>query len=173
MTLGADREQHFRLEDEAVADDADVLAVGQDLAQAAEEVGAVAVELLHALRQRDVEPLAEIGDLGVGLAVARLGSVERIFQRGDLLAQRGNLLVEQFDLAHRLLADLLLRVEFLAELDGALRGGLARAGALREKLLQARALAFGRFQRGAQIDDADLPHPACSTAPARAAASAR
>ncbi len=69
IIVGARREQHFRLEDEAVADDADVLAVGQDLAQAAEEVGAVAVQLLHALRQRHVQAAAEIGDLGVGLAV--------------------------------------------------------------------------------------------------------
>src|SRR5690606_33378024 len=88
--LGAGREQHFRLEDEAVADDADVLAVGEDLAQAAEEVGAVAVELLHALGERHVQAATEIGDLGVGFAVAGLGDFERRFQRADLLAQRGD-----------------------------------------------------------------------------------
>ena len=71
----------------------------EDFAQPAEEVGAVAVELLHALRQRDVQAAAEIGDLGVGFAVARFGDVERILERADLLAQRGDLLVEQFDLA--------------------------------------------------------------------------
>ncbi len=93
------REQHFRLEDEAVADDADVLAVGEDFAQAPEEVGPVAVELLHALRQRDVQAAAEIGDLGVGVAVRGFGDVERILERSDLLAQCGDLLVEEFDLA--------------------------------------------------------------------------
>ena len=52
-------EQHFRLEDEAVADDADVFPVGKDLTQAPEEIGTVAVELLHALRQRDNQAAAE------------------------------------------------------------------------------------------------------------------
>ena len=37
-------------------------AVAEDLAQAAEEVGAVARQLLHPLGERDVEPAAEIGD---------------------------------------------------------------------------------------------------------------
>ena len=75
------------------------VAVAEDLAQPAEEVGAVAVELLHALRQRDVEALAEIGDLVLALLVARFGGVERVLQRGDLPAQRRDLLVEQLDLA--------------------------------------------------------------------------
>src|SRR5262249_14823201 len=42
-------EQHLRLEHEAVADDADVLAVAQQLAQAPEEVGPVPLQLLHLL----------------------------------------------------------------------------------------------------------------------------
>ena len=81
MTSEPDGKQHFRLEDEAVADDADVLAVGEDFAQPAEEVRPVAVEFLHALRQRDIQAAAEIGDLGVGFAVARFGHVERILER--------------------------------------------------------------------------------------------
>ena len=40
-------EEHFRLEHEAVADDPDVGIVAQDLAQAAEELRAVASQLLH------------------------------------------------------------------------------------------------------------------------------
>ena len=64
--------QHFRLEHEAVADDAHVLAVAEDLAQAAEEIGAVARQLLHPLRQRHVEPGAEIGDAGLAVLVAVL-----------------------------------------------------------------------------------------------------
>ena len=40
-------EQHFGLEDEAVADDADVGAALEDFAQAAEEVGAVAAQVLR------------------------------------------------------------------------------------------------------------------------------
>ena len=101
----ARREQHFRLEHETVADDADVLAIGQDFAQPAEEIRPVAVELLHALRQRDVQAPAEVGDLGVGFAVACFRGVERLFERADLLAQRRDLLVEQFDLRQRALAD--------------------------------------------------------------------
>ena len=74
-------EEHFRLEHEAVADDADVGPVAEDRAQPAEEVGAVARQFLHALRQRHVEPLAEIGDAGLRFLVALLGGVERLFER--------------------------------------------------------------------------------------------
>ena len=96
--VGAGGEEHLRLEDEAVADDADVGTVAEDLAQAAEEVGAVARQLLDALGERDVQPPAEIGDLGLAFLVARLGGVERVLERGDLAAQRRDLLVEQLDL---------------------------------------------------------------------------
>ena len=51
----AGREQHLGLEHEAVADDADVAAVLQQFAQAAEEVGAIALQLLHLAGQRRVE----------------------------------------------------------------------------------------------------------------------
>ena len=112
---GARGKQHLRLEDEAVADDADVLAVGEDLAQPPEEVGAVAVEFLHPLGKRHVQPLAEIGDLGVGFLVALFRGVERVLERGDLPAQRRDLLVEQLDLGKRPGADLLLAVEVVLQ----------------------------------------------------------
>jgi hypothetical protein len=50
------------LQHEAVADHADIRAVAENFAQPAEEVGAVARQLLHALRQRHVQPLAELGE---------------------------------------------------------------------------------------------------------------
>ena len=71
----ARREQHLGLEHEAVADDADVLAVAQQLAQAAEEVGAVALQLLHLAGQHDVEAGAEIGDARLAVLVLGLGRV--------------------------------------------------------------------------------------------------
>ena len=73
-------EEHFGLEHEAVADDADVRPVAEDLAQPAEEVGAIAREFLHPLGQRHVEPLAEIGDPGLGLLVLLLRGVERLLR---------------------------------------------------------------------------------------------
>ena len=65
-------EEHLRLEHEAVADDADVGPVAEHLPQAAEELGAVARQLLHLLRERHVEPRAEIGDARLRFPVARL-----------------------------------------------------------------------------------------------------
>ena len=64
---GAAVEEDLRLEHEAVADDADVGAVAEDFAQLAEEIRPVARQFLHALRQRDVKALAEIGDDGAGI----------------------------------------------------------------------------------------------------------
>ena len=81
-------EEQFGLEHEAVADDADVRPVAENFAQAAEEVGAVARQFLHALRQREIEPLAEIGDPGLRFLVLLLGDIERAFERGELAAQR-------------------------------------------------------------------------------------
>ena len=149
--VGARREQHFGLEHEAVADNADVLPVGQDLAQPAEEIGAVAVQFLHTLGQRDVQAAAEIGDLGVGVAVALLGDVERVLERADLLAQRGDLLVEDLHLAQGLLADLALVVEFARKRGRALVGGVAGAGALRQQLLEPALLRLGSRQRRLQV----------------------
>ena len=97
-TACAGVEEHLRLEHEAVADDADVGAVAEDLAQPAEEIRTVARQFLHALRQRDIQPLAEIGDARLRFLVLLLGGVERFFERGELAAQRGDLLVENLDL---------------------------------------------------------------------------
>ena len=74
--------------------------VAEDLAQAAEEVGAVARQLLHPLGQRDVEAAAEIGDARLALAVARSPRRERLLQGRELAAHGGDLLVEELDLAH-------------------------------------------------------------------------
>ena len=101
-------EQHFRLEDETVADHADVGALRQDFSEATEEVGTIAGQFLHPLGQRHVEATAEVGDLGRALPVSRFGGIEGVLERGDLAAERGDLLVEQLDLGQRPLADALL-----------------------------------------------------------------
>ena len=106
-------EEHFRLEHEAVADDADVRPVAEDVAQLAEEVRAVARQFLHALRQRHVQPLAEIGDAQLRILVLLLRSAERIFERADLAAQRADLLVEILDLRHGARGRLLLQVDLV------------------------------------------------------------
>ena len=91
-------EEHFGLEHEAVADDADVGAIAEDFAQLAEEVRPVARQFLHALRQRDVQALAEVGDVQLGVLLLLLGSAERLLERADLAAQRADLLIENLDL---------------------------------------------------------------------------
>ena len=113
--------------DEAVADDLEVRAGAEHLAQLAEEVGAVARQLLHLLGERHVQPLAEIGDLHLALLVLGLGSVERLLQGGDLEAERRELLVEDLDLRERLVGDLLLLVELAGQLDGAGLGAFGLA----------------------------------------------
>ncbi len=55
-------------------------------AQASEEFGAVARQLLHTLGERDVQPLAEIGDLGLVLLVALLGGIECLLDCRELAA---------------------------------------------------------------------------------------
>jgi hypothetical protein len=104
-------EQNLRLEHETVANHPHIFAARQDLAQAAEEIGAVAVELLHPLRQRDIQPTAEIGNLRLGLAILGFGHFQRILKCPELGPEGRNLLVEQVDLVERPLRDLLLRVE--------------------------------------------------------------
>jgi hypothetical protein len=66
-------EQHLRLEHEAVAHHQNVGALRQDLPRPPEEFRTVARQLLHPLRQRRVQPLAEIRDLRFGCLIARLG----------------------------------------------------------------------------------------------------
>src|SRR3954469_18928718 len=56
-------EEYFRLEHEAVADDADIRAVAENGAQPAKKFRAEARQLLHPLRQRDVQTLPKVGDL--------------------------------------------------------------------------------------------------------------
>ena len=122
ISVGAGGEEHLRLEDEAVADHPDVGTVAENLAEPAEEVGAIARQLLDALGERHVEPAPEIGDLGLALLVAILGGLDRGLERRDLAPERRDLLVEQLDLGERLLADLLLGVEILAERGDAVPG---------------------------------------------------
>ena len=50
-------EENLGRKHEAVADHADVWAVAEDGAQPPEEVGAIARQFLHALRQRDIEQI--------------------------------------------------------------------------------------------------------------------
>ncbi len=92
-------EQHLGLEHEAVADDADVRVLAEDLAQAAEELGAVARQFLHLAGERDVEAPAEVGDLDLLLLVLRIGGVENFVQPRQLLAQGRDLPVQEIDLA--------------------------------------------------------------------------
>ena len=118
-------EEHLGLEHEAVADDLDIVAVAEDLAQLAEEVRAVARQFLHALGERHIQPLAEIGDAGLRFPVALFRGVERVFERGDLAAKRGDLLVEQLDLRHRLGGKLLLLLGLGGQRGDAGIGGFA------------------------------------------------
>ena len=74
-------------EHEAVADHANVLAVAQQLAQPAEEVGAVALQLLHLLGQQDVEAGAEVGDAHLAVLVLGLVGVDGLLQGRHLLPQ--------------------------------------------------------------------------------------
>ncbi len=101
-------EQHLGLEHEAVAHDPDLRPIAEDLAQTAEEVGAVARQLLHLLGERHVQARAEVGDPGLAVLVALLGGAERVFERGELPAQRGDLLVQHVDLGQRARRRLLL-----------------------------------------------------------------
>src|SRR5205085_2528895 len=119
-------EEHFRLEHEAVADDANVGPIAEDGAQPAEEVGTIAREFLHALGERHIESLAEIGEPVLRFLVSLLAGVERFLQRGELASQRRDLLVEHLNLRQRARADPLLRVELAAEL-GLPLGGAADA----------------------------------------------
>src|SRR5690606_29662485 len=99
------------LEDEAVAHDPNVGAALENLAQAAEEVGSVAREILYALGKGEVEAAAEIGDLRAALLIARLGGIQSLLERGDLRAQRRQLLVEERHLGGGLAGDFLFGLE--------------------------------------------------------------
>src|ERR1700746_967106 len=91
------REEHLRLEHEAVADNADIRAITEDLAQSAEELRTIAGELLDLVDERQIEALAEFDDLsllvldlGFGGIEGRGNARELVAQRGDLRSQRVN-----------------------------------------------------------------------------------
>ena len=64
----------------------DIGPVAEDGAQASEELRTVARQFLHPLRQRDVQPLAEIGDPPLRFLVAFFRRLKRFFERGELAA---------------------------------------------------------------------------------------
>src|SRR3972149_802273 len=74
---GAAVEEDFRLQHEAVADHADLRPVAEDLPQPSEEFRTIALQFLHPLRQRNVQPPAEVGARRLTIAVALLGNLER------------------------------------------------------------------------------------------------
>ncbi len=79
-----------------------------------------------------------------------LRRLQCLFDGSDLGAQRGDLLVEQFDLAHRPLAHLLLGIELLRQPADPQVGGIRRTSTGVEQLLQPAAFAFGDGERGLQ-----------------------
>ena len=150
-------EQHVGGKHEAVADDVEVRAGAEHLAQLAEEIGAVARKLLHLLGKRDVQPLPEIGDLAwLSLSLASEASSASC-KRGDLEPQRRELLVEDLDLGQRLVGDLLLLVELAAERGCLGLGALGLAALLAEQPGEARILLVlvdeRRLQRGETVLD--------------------
>src|SRR6185312_15805247 len=149
-------EEHLRLEDEAVADDADIRTIAENVAQLAEEIRAVARQFLHALRQRDVQTLAEVGDVQLRVLLLFLGDIERAFERGDLAAQRADLLIENLDLRNGARGRRLLDVDLRIKLANfGLAGILARLRAFGGAAHPV-ALAFDGGERGAQLRDLGL-----------------
>ena len=92
--------KHLRLEDEAVADDAHVLPVAEDLAQAPEEVGAVAGELLHRCASATLRRLPRSA-MRAWLSGRGSRSRERLLEGRELPAHGGDLLVQDLDLIER------------------------------------------------------------------------
>jgi hypothetical protein len=70
-------EEDFRLEDEAIALNAHVGSIAEHLAQFTEKVRAVARQFLNVLRQRNIQPLAEIADALLGLRFLFGGDIKR------------------------------------------------------------------------------------------------
>ena len=84
----ADREQHLALEHEAIARRSGCPGrFASTVAQLAEELAAIALQLLHLRCQRHIQLLAEIGDLGVLLVSLRLRQIERAGDGGELRLQ--------------------------------------------------------------------------------------
>ena len=129
------------MEHETVADERMPSRVGQDLAQPAEGVGAVAVQLLDTWASATLRRRPRSAIFVLGLAVAGSDTSSAPSSAAIWLAQRGESAGEQLDLAHRALADLALLIELLVQhADPGLR---LRAGAcvLFEQLLQPAAVA--------------------------------
>ena len=160
--------KYFRLEHETVADDADIGAIAQNGAQAAEEFRTVARQFLHALRQRDVQALAEIGDAALRFLVALFGDFQRFLERRKLAAQRADLLVQHLDLGERARGHRLFGFERLVELVGAALGVAAGAGQPLIEPLDAVALALGGGEAGAQLRRPGRRARACRAFPATA-----
>src|SRR6476661_1124104 len=74
-------EKYFRLEYEAVPDDADIGPVAENRTQPSEEVGPIPRQLLHPLGERHVETLAEVGDARLRVLVLLLGRIEGLLER--------------------------------------------------------------------------------------------
>ena len=94
----------------------------------AEEFRTVARQFLHPLRQRDVQPLAEIGDAALRFLVALFRGIERFLKRRELAAQRADLLVQHLDLRQRARRHLLFGIQRLVEFVGAALRVAAGAG---------------------------------------------
>src|SRR5712671_7325155 len=158
---GAGVEKQLGLEHEAVADDPDVGPRPQNLPQLAKKVGAIARQFLHPLGQRYIEPLAQVGDAGLGLLVAFFRRVEGRLERRQLAAQRRDLLIEDFDLGERPRTDAFLGVESAGERadpvlrfrDDALYRVRVGAGARDGRL---EAVAFALDAREARTQPGDL-----------------
>ncbi len=86
---------------------------------------------------------AEIGDLRLRFAILRLGGGQRIFDRRELAAQGGDLLVQYVDLRHSAGGDLFFRGELL--LGAALSRGSALAR--RELGFELGLVLLRRFER--------------------------
>ena len=74
------------MEDEAIADNADIRPIAQDLAQTAEEFGAIPGELLDLVDERQIEPLTEFDDLPLLVFDLGLRRVERRCDPRQLVA---------------------------------------------------------------------------------------
>ena len=78
-------------------------------------------------------------------------SVERLLQRGELPAQRRDLLVEHFDLRQRARGDFLFALELAGELGHLALSGRSTGTRAFGRALQAVALAFGGGERRTQL----------------------
>ena len=138
------------MEHEPIAYHADVRPGAKDLPQAAEKVRAIAIELLNLLRKRDVEPLAEVGDLRLQFLVRRLRCGERILDRRELLTERGDLLVEHVNLGKSLRRYLLLLIERDGRRRGLAAGGVGVDRAPRRGVVEPLLLPLGGVERGGE-----------------------